>query len=389
MKLEKKIIFFFKKNFKAKNFLNHKPLIDISDLKQLKKCINSTFVSTVGIEIEKFCLELKKIIKSKYIIPFNSGTSALHLALLGNEINNNHEVLLPSINFVAAANAVLYSNATPHFIDVCKNNLTIDFDNLEKYLNKFKFKKKNLYNPKTKKFIKAIIVLHTFGYVADLTKARKICKKFNLILIEDAAEALGSYFNKIHVGNFGKCGILSFNGNKVITTGAGGALITNNKKLYSKILNLSKVSKTSQKYIFDYDRVGYNYRMPNLNASLGISQLKKLKKILQLKKRLHDKYANFFHTQYRIKLLQERINTKSNHWLNTIIIDFKKINKRSQFNFLDNLNKKGIQIRPLWKPMHRLNYLKKYPRMKMINTEYLEYRVYNLPSGPEILNYEK
>ena len=389
MDLNKRLLEFYKKNFKLKKFHNHIPYLDRKDQIELSKCIKSTFVSTAGKKIKDFEDNLKKITGSKYVIPVNSGTSALHLCLLANEINEKHEVLIPSVNFVATANAITYVKANPHFIDVSKNNLIIDFKKLDKYLASLSVKKGLLFNKQTKKYIKAIIVLHTFGYVANLDEAKRISKKYNLVLIEDAAEALGSYYKKNHVGVFGKCGVLSFNGNKIITTGAGGAVLTNNKQIYTKALHLSQVAKLKKPYIFDYSEVGYNYRMPNLNASLGISQLKKLRKILNLKRKLHKNYASFFELYDDISLVRESIQTKSNHWLNTIIINKRNINRNYQKYFLDHMNKNNIQIRPMWKPLHKLFYLRKFPKMNLSNTNYLENRVYNLPSAAEIILNEK
>ena len=389
MEFKKQLVKFYKTNFKLKKFYNHTPIIDIEEQNELVKCIKSTFVSTVGSQTKKFEKQLINLTKSRYIIPVNTGTSALHLCLLANDINEDHEVLVPSISFVATTNSIMYVNANPHFIDVSIGDLTIDFEKLDRYLEKFKFKKGFLYNPKTNKYIKALIVLHTFGYMANMQKAKKISKKYNLVLIEDAAEALGSYYKKSHAGTIGKCGILSFNGNKVVTTGAGGALLTNNKRIYEKALHLSQVAKINKPYIFDYSEIGYNYRMPNLNASLGVSQLKKFRKILNLKSKLHNKYKFFFKSIKNYKLVIESKHTKSNHWLNTIIIHKKNVDEKFQFFFLNELNKKNIQIRPMWKPMHKLNYLKKFPRMNLSNTNYLENRVYNLPSAPEIMIHEK
>jgi perosamine synthetase len=389
MDLNKRLLEFYKKNFKLKKFYNHIPYLDKKDQIELSRCIKSTFVSTAGKKIKDFEYHLKKITGSRYVIPVNSGTSALHLCLLANEIKEQNEVLIPSVNFVATANAITYVKADPHFIDVSRNDLTIDFKKLDNYLSSFSFKKGFLFNKKTNKYIKALVILHTFGYVANLKEAKRISKKYNLVLIEDAAEALGSYYKKIHVGVFGKCSVLSFNGNKIITTGAGGAVLTNNKKIYKKALHLSQVAKLKKPYVFDYSEVGYNYRMPNLNASLGISQLKKFKKILNLKRKLHNKYNLFFKQFLDISLIRENINTKSNHWLNTIIINKRNINQNFQKSFLDHMNKNNIQIRPMWRPLHKLFYLKKFPKMNLSNTNYLEKRVYNLPSSAEIVLNEK
>lgn len=306
MLIEDNIINFYRKNFLIDKFPNHVPDLDLDDAKELEKCIKKTFVSTAGKNIENFNNKLKKKLNCKFIFSVNSGTSALHLSLLANKIGPNDEILLPSINYVAAANCVLYTGASPHFIEVKKKDLTIDFKKLDVYLSKFKTVNNYLYNQNTKKYIKSIIILHTYGYVADMDEAKELSKKYNLLLIEDAAESLGSYFKKKHTGTIGHCGILSFNGNKIITTGAGGSVISKSKKILNKVVHLSQVAKKKNKMSFDYDELGYNYKIPNLNASLGVSQLKKMTGILKKKRKLHMKYQKFFSRFDNIDLVQEK-----------------------------------------------------------------------------------
>lgn len=391
MKYNEIIKKFFQKNYKKKYYSNHEPLFSKLENKEVQKCIQSTFVSTAGDYQDLFIKEVSNIVNSNYLVPVNSGTSALHLSAILSEINFNDEVLMPSLTFVATANSVIYVGAYLHFVDVKKETLSVDFEKLEQHLSQFKFKKKRLYNHFTKKFIKALVVVHTYGYSAEMHKAVKVCKKYNLTLIEDATESLGSYFKNKHTGTFGSFGCLSFNGNKIVTTGAGGVIITKNKKDYLKAKKLASVSKKNIPYVFDFAGVGYNYRMPSLNASLGYAQLKNFKKILKIKKKIHFKYKKYFNLFENIYFYSDnkKLYQKSNHWLNTILIDDKEFTKTKHLNFLKDLNHKKINVRPTWKPLHKLNHLKKYYKADLKVTNYLEYKLFNLPSSPNIIFYEK
>ena len=370
----------------------HEPDIRKEDWNFVKKCLKRNFVSSAGNYVTEFEDKLKKYTKAKYVIATVNGTSAIHLALVVMGANENDEVILPSLNFVAAANAVRYCNSTPHFVEVEEETLGIDPIKLKKYLNKIVIKKNNnSFNKYTNKRIKFMMPLHVFGHPAKILELKKIAKKFNLKIIEDAAESLGSTYKKKHLGTFGDIGVLSFNGNKIITTGGGGALLTNSLKIAKKLKYLSTTAKTPHRWKFEYSDIGFNYRMPGINASLGCAQMKRIKSYVNSKRKLFKKYKVGFDNLKDIKVFQEPKNARSNYWLQTIILD----NKISYLKdkILEKTNNLGFSVRPVWKPLHKLNKFKSYPRMEMKVTNNLEKRILNLPSSiylsKEIKNYEK
>jgi len=358
----------------------HEPNINKSDWKFVRECLERNFVSSVGNYVTEFETRLKKYTKSKFVAAVINGTSAIHLALSSLGANEKDEILLPSLNFVAAANAIKYCNSTPHFVDVEEQTLGIDPEKLDRYLKKILIRKKNYFiNKLTKKRIRFIIVLHVFGHPCEIIKIKKVVKKYNIKVIEDAAEALGSKYYDKHLGTFGDIGVLSFNGNKIITTGGGGAILTDSKILADKIKQMSTTSKIPHKWKFEYSDLGYNYRMPGINASLGCAQMLKLPSYVKEKRKLYKKYESTFKHIKEIRILKEPKNAKSNYWLQTIILDKKVSKHRDQI--LNNLNKTGYLLRPVWKPLHKLNHLKNCPKMKLSTTENLEMRIINLPSS--------
>tara|TARA_X000000950_G_scaffold288665_1_gene406623 strand:- start:2961 stop:4130 length:1170 start_codon:yes stop_codon:yes gene_type:complete len=374
----------FKKNLKG-NLELHEPAFNHDELNILKRCVKKRDVSTAGSFTRSLEKVLAKKLKCKKVITTNSGTSALQLALISLDVKKNDEVLMPSLNYIASANACLYIGSKPHFVDVNINTLGVDVIKLEKYLKSItKVKNGVCTNKITKRKIKAIICLHTFGHPCEVDKIKKIANKFNLCLIEDAAEGLGSYYKRKHVGTFGDIGILSFNGNKIITTGGGGAVITNNKSLADKIFNLSTIFKKRHKWKYEYDNLGYNYRMPSLNAAIGLAQMKKLNMFLSKKRNLYKKYEKRFNNNKYFSLFKEPKNCKSNYWLQTILLNKKSVKLRDKI--INKLFKNKIRVRPLWRPIHKSKYLSKMPRMRLESTLDLENRIINLPSSPNVLN---
>jgi len=380
--MNKKIYKIFKKikkNNKLRYLPLHEPFLDKKDKNEIQKCLKSSFVSTAGKQTILFENKLKKYTKSKYVICVNSGTSAIHIALLASSINSNDEVLVPTLTFVGTVNPILYVGASPHFVDCEKKNLGIDFDKLEDYLKKNTRKRgKYFYNKKTKKRIRCIIPVHVFGHSVNVDKLKIISKKFNLTIIEDAAEALGSFFKGKHLGTLGHFGVLSFNGNKIITTGCGGAILTNNKKLFKIAKHISNTSKKNHPWNYLHDKIGFNYRMPALNASLGLSQINKINKILKYKRRLFKMYKKNFQNLPEFKVLEEPENSKSNYWLQTLIIENAQHNKEKYIKFA---NQQGIQFRPVWNLLHKLDFLKKYPKMNLSNSSINEKKILSIPSG--------
>jgi len=358
----------------------HEPQFDKKDQIIVSNCIKKNEVSGTGNYVKNFERAIASLTGSKYVIATSTGTSALHLALQANGVGKNHEVLVPAFNFIAAANAILYCGATPHFVEINKKNLGIDVDYLSNYLKKIAVKKNNFFiNRKTKKKIYAIVPVYVFGNSYDVTKLLNLCKKYKIKIIEDSAEALGTFYKKKHAGTFGKAGCLSFNGNKIITTGLGGAVITNNHKLYTNIRD--KVDNGKKKNTFElvYEQKTLNFRMASINAALGISQIKKLKKFLLLKKKLSNQYFKLFKDIKGVRYITEDKFTKSNHWLNAVEIDFK--NNKQRIELFKKAKKLKIPIRPAWTPLNKLNYLKKFPKSSLYKSDKIYKKIICLPSS--------
>jgi dTDP-4-amino-4,6-dideoxygalactose transaminase len=372
---------------KGKHVL-HEPYFCGNEWKYVKKTIDENYVSSIGSFVNKFEDQIKKITKTKHAISVVNGTEALHLSLLACGVKNNDEVLVPSITFAATANSVIYSCATPHFIDSELETLGIDAEKLEKYLEKITKKRgKFFFNKKTGKRIKAIIPVHVFGNICKIDKILRIAKKYNLVVIEDAAEALGSFFKNRHAGTFGIVGCFSFNGNKILTTGGGGAIITNNKSLAKKIKHLSTTGKINHRWEYIHDVVGYNFRMPNLNAALGSAQIENLNKFLRSKKKLFLTYCKEFSKINDIRLIKNPQFSKSNNWLNTIFIKNSSIKKRNKI--LSLAKKNLIFLRPVWKPLHTLKHFKKMPRMNLDGAIQIYKSCINLPSSASYFDIRK
>ena len=264
----------------------HEPLFLGNEIKYLKKTIKQNFVSTAGEYVNKFENKIKEYTKAKFAIAVVNGTQAIYISLLACGVKQNEEVLVPTLTFAGTVNAISYLGAEPHFVDSEIKNFGIDCLKLENYLKKItKFKGNKSINKRTGRIIKAIIPVHVFGHPCDIKGILKIAKKFNLVVVEDAAEALGSFYKKKHLGTFGHTGCISFNGNKIITTGGGGMVITNKKKLAKKIRHLTTTAKKKHKWEYIHDEVGYNFRMPNLNAALGLAQIEKINILIVKNKR--------------------------------------------------------------------------------------------------------
>lgn len=372
-------------NLKNKKYTPlHEPNLDNNDIKAVSECLKSTFVSSISKFTETFEKKIKHLTKANYSIAVINGTAALQIAIKTLRIKKDDEILIPNLNYIASSNAAIYCGSIPHYVDVDIENFGIDTNKLRKYLSKICIIKKNYsINRKTKRVIKAIIPTHVFGNSSNIKEIVKIAKKYRLKVIEDASECVGSYFDKKHLGTFGDIGVLSFNGNKTITTGGGGALLINNKKNYYRALDLSTISrKINSGWSYDYSEVGYNYRLPGINSSLGISQIKKLPLILKKKRKIFLRYKKFFEGDNEIKLVSEPSKTQSNHWLNTIYIKNSNFNLRDKI--LETVNKTGIAIRPVWKLMHKINHLSNYPKMDIKNSIHLEKSLLNIPSSPNL-----
>lgn len=365
----------------------HEPIFKGNEKKYLNQCIDTGYVSYKGKFVTIFEKKIMKYTRSKFAVPTINGTSALHILLKIYKINSNHEVILPSISFVAVANAVLYCNSKPNFVDSEMSTLGIDPYKLRNYLSKTtKIRNRKCINKKTGKVIKALIAVHVFGIPCKILELKKVCKEFNLILIEDAAEAIGSFYKGKHLGLFGDSAILSFNGNKTITSGGGGFILTKNKKIAKKAEHLTTTAKLKHKWEYLHDQIGYNYRMTNVNAAVGCAQLENINKILKAKRKNFSYYKKIFKNEKNLFLLDEPNKSKTNFWLIALIL--KKPDHKLKNNVLNYLYKNGYECRPIWKPLHKLPMFKKSPRDNLSVAEKIYESVINLPSSP-VLNYSK
>ena len=369
------------KKFKKKKFLKlNVAKFKNNDKKNLIDCLNSTFVSTHGKKTKEFEKKISKILNNKKVVSTVNGTSALHVCLAALGVNKDQEVLLPSLNYIASPNCVKYLEATPHFVEINENDLCVCPIKLEKYLSIIcKFQNNISINKKTGKKIRVLIVTNIFGHLADYQRLRKVCNKFKIKIVEDASESLGSYYKNKPAGTIGDLGVLSFNGNKIITTGGGGAVIINNNKYYKSVYSLITIGKKNKKIFFDYDRVGYNYRMPSINAALGISQLKSLKTRVKKNINLFKKYKKFFSSSKYFRLLEQPKNCSSNYWLQAIIL--KKNDKNLRNKILNYTNKKNFETRPAWALCHKLKIFSDHKKMSLKITNRLHNQIINLPSN--------
>ncbi|HHY1355549.1 TPA: aminotransferase LegC [Campylobacter coli] len=373
-----KEISFIKSLFNKENIALHEPCFIGNEKKYLLECIDSGFVSSVGEFVTRFEEALKEKTKARFVIATNTGTAALHIALLANGIDENCEVITQSISFVATANAIAYTGAKPVFLDIDENTLSLSPKALEHFLENQTYQKDNLsYNKTTHKLIKACVIMHTFGLSAHIKAIKELCEKYHILLIEDAAEALGSTYENKALGTFGKCGILSFNGNKIITGGCGGAILSDDENLAKLARHLSTTAKIPHPYEYDHDMIAYNYRLCNVNAAILLAGLENLEPFLENKRELAKIYKDFFKNHDKCEFIDEKSNEKSNFWLNTLL--FKDENLRNIF--LEECLKNNIFVRPVWKSLPSLKAFQNCQSDELINTKNLEKRLVNLPSS--------
>ena len=371
----------------------HEPYFkDTRALDYVKDCIDTTRVSSNGSWVTKFEKQLCHFTGAKYAIAVSNGTVALRLALYLVGVQPDDEVIIPPISFVATANAVKHIGAVPHFVDIERNSLGMCPIALKKHLEDITEKKSGLiFNKNTGRKIAAILPVHVFGLPADLISIKEIADEWGLPIIEDAAEALGSKWitlrENIHCGLIGQIGCLSFNGNKIITTGGGGALITNNKDLAVRARHISNTAKVHHKWEFFHDEVGWNDRMPNINAALGFAQLEILKDRLIKKCNLYNLYQEEFKNYDDVELLKSPKNTISNNWLIGIRLKHKDLKECEKIfeRILFNAHSEGLLLRPLWKRLNSLPMYKKNPSGSLIVANNEEKRIINLPSSPQLI----
>lgn len=377
-KKNRNVAVFLRSIYKTNAFIPlHEPRFHGNEKKYLNECIDSTFVSSVGKFVDRFELEIAKYTGAKYVVATSNGTSALHISLLISGVESGHEVITQPLTFVATCNAISYCDATPVFIDVDKDTMGMSPAALESFLKENAIvKNQQCVNKSTGNIIKACVPMHTFGHPCRIDEIQRICKHWYIALVEDSAESLGSFYNGQHTGTFGNLGVISFNGNKIITSGGGGCILTNNEELAKKAKHITTTAKEPHKWEYTHDMVGYNYRMPNLNAALIVAQLEQLNGFLRSKRLLAKSYEKFFNTN-KIQFVSEPENSKSNYWLNSIVLK----NKDQRELFLDETNSQGIMTRPIWTLMNKLPMFKEAQCGNLTNAEWLEERVVNLPSS--------
>jgi len=355
----------------------HEPLFIGNEVKYLTECIETNFVSSVGPFVDRFENMMEKYTGAKKAVVCVSGTNSLHIALILSGVERGDEIITQPLTFVATANAISYCGANPVFVDVSMKTLGMDPDKLENYLVKnTEISKGYCINKISGKRIKACVPMHTFGHPVEIEAIKEICIRFNLELIEDAAESLGSKYKNKHTGTFGKFGILSFNGNKTVTTGGGGMILTNDVKMGEKAKHLTTQAKRHHPWEYIHDEIGFNYRMPNINAALGCAQLENIDDNLKKSREIAVKYNKFFES-INISFFSEPENSFSNYWLNSIFLK----DRAERDAFMEYTNKQGIRTRPAWRLMNKLKMFENCLTGDLFNANQIEDTLVNLPSS--------
>lgn len=356
----------------------HAPYFGGNEKKYLLDTIDSTFVSSVGAYVNRFEEMMAEITGAKYAIATTNGTSALHLAMVVAGVSAGDEVITQPLTFVATANAIAHCHATPVFVDVDKDTMGLSPDSLAAFLKEHvRIEDGTAINKTTGKRIVACVPMHTFGFPSRIEEIVTVCKEYGIPVIEDAAESLGSYIGEQHTGTFGTMGTFSFNGNKTVTCGGGGAIVTNDEELAKKAKHLSTTAKVPHSWEFVHDEVGFNYRMPNLNAAVACAQLEQLPSILDNKRKLAKEYTSYFANVEGVQHINEAEGTKANYWLNCVVLN----DLDSRNAFLEQTNGSKVMTRPIWKLMNKLPMYEACQCAPLPNAEWLEDRVVNIPSS--------
>lgn len=359
----------------------HAPEFQGNEWNYLKECLETTFVSSVGKFVDRFESDLAEFTGAGHAVAVVNGTAALHVALLLAGVQSGDEVLVPTLTFIATTNAVSYCGAVPHFVDSEQTTLGIDVTKLRRHLREHTRQEDGrCINLATGRVIRAMVPMHVFGHPSDIDGLLELSREFGLALVEDAAESLGSYYHGRHTGTFGRIGTLSFNGNKTITTGGGGALLFNDSELARRAKHLTTTAKLPHAWEYRHDAVGFNYRLPNINAALGCAQLERLPEFLREKRRLYELYRDALAGIDGVALLAEPQDCVSNYWLQTLLLAPEQAGQRDAL--LAATNDAGVMTRPVWTLMHRLRPFATVPRMDLSSAEDLERRVLNIPSSP-------
>ena len=358
----------------------HAPEFEGHEADYVRDCIETGWVSTAGAYVGRFERALEAFTGVDHAIATVNGTAALHMSLMLAGVGPGDEVLTPALTFVATANAVSHCGARPHFVDACPDRLAVDPVALEAHLQAVaRVQDGRCVNRTTGATLRALTVTHVFGIPADLPALADVCARWNLALVEDAAEALGSTQDGVHVGGAGLAAALSFNGNKIVTTGGGGAILTRDPDVAGRARHLTTTARRGGGWTYDHDAVGWNYRLPNLNAALGVAQMERLPDMLARKRMLADRYAAAFADLEGVRILTEPAGCRTNAWLNALVLA--RPDRAVRDAILERLNADGVQVRPLWTLMHRLPMYADAPRAALPVAEALEDAVINLPSS--------
>lgn len=354
------------------------PVFAGNEKKYLEECIDTTFVSSVGQFVDRFEKDMATYTRCKRAVVCVSGTNALHMSLMLAGVERDDEVLTQALTFIATCNALSYIGAHPVFIDVDKTTMGLSPDAIKEWLVKnAEIRNGQCYNKNTRRRVKACVPMHTFGHPVRIEEIAQICEEYHIELVEDAAESIGSLYKGKHTGTFGKVGAISFNGNKTITTGGGGMMLFNDEELGAFAKHLTTQAKIPHRWEFRHDHIGYNYRMPNINAALGCAQLENLDKFVESKRQVAAEYAEFFKNIDDIDFFTEPENCYSNYWLNVVILK----DKEAQLEFLQQTNDNGVMTRPIWELMNRLPMFEDCEHDGLKNTIWFADRVVNIPSS--------
>ena len=353
-----------------------------NEKKYLEECIDTTFVSSVGPFVDRFEQEMARYTGAQKAVVCVSGTNALHLALVLVGVEREDEVLTQALTFVATCNAISYVGAHPVFIDVDRSTMGLSPDALKNWLARnAEIRNGQCFNKHSNRRVKACVPMHTFGHPARIEEIAQVCEEYHIELVEDAAESIGSKYKGVHTGLFGKVGALSFNGNKTITTGGGGMLLFKDEALGALAKHLTTQAKVPHRWEFRHDHIGYNYRMPNVNAALGCAQLEHLDEFIADKRATAAAYAEFFQRVDDMDFFMEPENGFSNYWLNAVVLK----DKKSQQQFLQETNDNGVMTRPIWEVMHRLPMFAHCEHDSLEHTVWFADRVVNIPSSVRLV----
>ncbi|MFQ9296742.1 MAG: LegC family aminotransferase [Bacteroides fragilis] len=357
----------------------HAPLfIGNEKKKYLAECIDTTFVSSVGKFVDRFEEHVASYTGSKRAVVCVSGTNALHMGMLLVGVERDDEVLTQALTFIATCNAISYIGAHPVFLDVDRDTLGLSPLAVKRWLSTHaEVRNGQCYNKKTGRRIKACVPMHTFGHPMKIDELSAVCNEYHIELVEDAAESIGSFYKGRHTGTFGRVGAISFNGNKTITTGGGGMLLFQDEELGRLAKHLTTQAKVPHRWAFVHDHIGYNYRMPNINAALGCAQMENLDRYVSNKRETAERYREFFSHIPDVEFVVEPANSRSNYWLNAVLLK----DRRAQQSFLEYTNDHGVMTRPVWELMNRLEMFRGCETDGLENTVWLEERIVNIPSS--------